>query len=124
MSGVQQGAAETIATMPNRSVADYEDILARLEALPSYVEQQQALMEEGLKRGYTPPKLVLRDVPKQIADLIPADQLASALLEPFKSFPVEIPEPERTRLTNRAKEIYSTSLVPPLQKLPNYIVSS
>jgi uncharacterized protein (DUF885 family) len=124
MSGVQQGAAETISTMPNRSVADYEDILARLEALPAYVEQQQALLQEGLKRGYTPPKLMLRAVPKQIVDLIPADPLASPLLEPFKTFPVEIPEPERTRLTNRAKEIYNARLVPTFQKLHDYIVSS
>jgi uncharacterized protein (DUF885 family) len=124
MSGVQQGAAETISTMPNRSVGDYQDILARLEALPAYVEQQQALLEEGLKRGYTPPKLMLRDVPKQIADLIPADPMASALLEPFKNFPVEIPEHERGRLTNRAKEIYSARLVPVFQKLHDYIVSS
>src|ERR1700730_2657127 len=124
MSGVQQGAAETISTMPNRSVADYENIMARLEALPVYVEQHQTLMEEGLKRGYTLPKLVLRDVPKQIAGLIPADPLASALLETFKSFPVEIAERERTRLTNRAKEIYSARLVPAFQKLHDYIVAS
>jgi uncharacterized protein (DUF885 family) len=124
MSGVQQGAAETISTMPNRSVTDYEDILARLDALPASVEQQRALMEEGLKRGYTPPKLMLRDVPKQIADLIPADPMASALLEPFKAFPVEIPEQERGRLTNQAKEIYRTRLVPAFQKLHDYIVSS
>jgi uncharacterized protein (DUF885 family) len=124
MSGVQQGAAETISTMPNRSVADYEDILARLEALPPYVEQQQALMEEGLKRGYTPPRLMLRDVPKQIADLIPADPMASALLEPFKTFPVEISEQERTRLTNRTKEIYSSRVAPAFQKLHDYIVSA
>ena len=124
MGGVQQGAAETISTMPNRSVPDYQDILARLEALPTYVEQQQTLLQEGLKRGYTPPKLMLRDVPKQIADLVPADPLASALLEPFKNFPLEIPEHERTRLTNRAKEIYGTRLVPAFQKLHDYIVSS
>ena len=124
MGGVQQGAAGTVSTMPNRKVADYEDILARLEALPTYVEQQQALLQEGLKRGYTPPKLMLRDVPKQIADLIPDDPLASALLEPFKNFPAEIPEHDRARLTNRAKEIYGTSLVPAFQKLLHYIVSS
>jgi uncharacterized protein (DUF885 family) len=124
MGGVQQGAAETISTMPNRSVADYEDILVRFEGLRTYVDQQQALLQEGLQRGYTPPKLMLRDVPMQIADLIPADPLASALLEPFKNFPVEIPERDRTRLTNRAKEIYGTSLVPTFQKLHDYIVSS
>jgi uncharacterized protein (DUF885 family) len=124
MSGVQQEAADTISSMPNRSVADYEDILARLEALPVLVEQQQALLEEGLKRGYSPPKLMLRDLPRQIADLIPADPLASALLEPFKTFPVEIPEHERTRLTNRAKEIYSARVAPAFQKLHDYIASS
>jgi uncharacterized protein (DUF885 family) len=124
MGGVQQEAADTISTMPNRSVADYEDILARLEALPVLVEQEQALLEEGLKRGYSPPKLILRDVPKQIAELIPADPLASALLEPFKTFPVEIPEHERTRLTDRAKEIYSARLAPAFQKLHDYIASS
>ena len=124
MSGVQQGAAETISSMPNRSVADYEDILARLEALPASVAQQQALLQEGLKRGYTPPKLMLRDVPKQIVDLIPADPLGSALLEPFKTFPAEIPESERTPLTNRAKEIYSARVVPAFQKLHDYIEST
>jgi uncharacterized protein (DUF885 family) len=124
MSGVQQGAAETISSMPNRSVADYEDILARLEALPASIAQQQELLQEGLKRGYTPPKLMLRDVPKQIADLIPADPLASALLEPFKTFPAEIPESERTPLTNRAKEIYSARVLPAFQKLHDYIEST
>jgi len=124
MSGVQQEAADIISTMPNRSVADYEDILARLEALPVLVEQERALLAEGLKRGYSPPKLMLRDVPKQIADLLPADPLASALLEPFQTFPVEIPEHERTRLTNRAKEIYSARVTPAFQKLHDYIASS
>jgi uncharacterized protein (DUF885 family) len=124
MSGVQQEAAEAISTMPNRSVADYEDILARLEALPPFVEQQLALLEEGLKRGYSPPKLMLRDVPKQIADLIPAEPMASALLEPFQSFPVEIPEHDRARLTNGAKEIYTSRVVPAFRKLHDYIVSS
>jgi uncharacterized protein (DUF885 family) len=124
MGGIQQRAAETIASMPSRSVADYEDILARLEALPTSVEQQIALLQEGLKRGYTPPKLMLRDVPKQIADLIPADPMASALLEPLKEFPAQMLEHERTRLINRAKEIYSGRVAPAFQKLRDYVVST
>ncbi|MDP9337624.1 MAG: DUF885 domain-containing protein [Acidobacteriota bacterium] len=124
MTGIQQGAAESIASMPSRSVADFEDIVARLEALPAAVEQQQALLQEGLKRGYTPPKLMLRDVPKQIADLIPADPMASALLEPFKQIPAEIPEQERIRLTLRAKDIYSHRVAPAFQKLHDYLVST
>jgi uncharacterized protein (DUF885 family) len=124
MGGIQQGAAETLSSMPRKSVSDYEDILARLEALPASVEQQQALLQEGLKRGYTPPKLMLRDVPKQIADLIPADPMASALLESFTEFPAEMQEHERARLSNRAKEIYSASVAPAFQKLHDYVAST
>jgi uncharacterized protein (DUF885 family) len=124
MSGIQQGAAETLSTMPHRSVSDYQDILARLEALPASVEQQQALLQEGLKRGYTPPKLMLRDLPKQIADLIPADPMASALLQAFTEFPAEMQEHERTRLSNRAKQIYSASAAPAFQKLHDYVAAT
>jgi uncharacterized protein (DUF885 family) len=124
MGGVQQGAAETLSTMPNRTVADYEDILARLAALPVYVQQQQALLQQGLLRGYSPPKFMLRDLPKQIADLTPTDPLRSALLQPFTEFPTAIPEADRTRLTNRAKEIYSASVAPAFQSLHNYVVST
>jgi uncharacterized protein (DUF885 family) len=123
MGGVQQGAAHTIASMPNRNIADYEDILARLEALPASVAQQQALLVEGLRRGYTPPKLMLRDLPKQIADLVPADPLASALLQPFTEFPSAISDAGRARLTDRAKNIYTTTLAPAFQKLHDYVAN-
>ena len=66
---------------------------------------------------------MLRDVPKQIADLIPADPMASALLEAFTEFPAEMQEHERTRLNNRAKEIYTSSVAPAFQKLHDYVVS-
>ncbi|MGA2810534.1 MAG: DUF885 domain-containing protein [Candidatus Acidiferrum sp.] len=124
MGGVQQGAAETISTMPSRNVGDYEDILARLAALPAHVRQEQALLEEGLQRGYTPPKLMLRDLPKQIADLIPGNPLQSALLEPFTEFPPAIPQAERTRLSDRAKEIYTSAVAPAFAALHDYVVQS
>jgi uncharacterized protein (DUF885 family) len=124
MEGVQQNAASTIASMPRQSVADYEDIVARLEALPNSVEQNIALLREGLKRGYTPPKVALRDVPKQIADLIPPDAMASPLLEPFKEFPANFPEAERKRLTDRAKTVYASAVLPAFQKLHDYFAGT
>jgi len=124
MGGIQQNAAMTIATMPRQTVADYEDILARLDALPGSVEQNLALLQAGLKKGYTPPKLMLRDLPKQITDLIPPDPMKSALLEPFTEFPAGFPEAERTRMTARAKQIYTSTIAPAFQKLREYVVSA
>jgi uncharacterized protein (DUF885 family) len=124
LQGIQQGAAEILALMPHETVADYEDILARLEALPPAVEQTLALLQDGLKRGYTPPKITLRDVPKQLADLTPDDPMASALLQPFTTFPLGVPDVEGARLIERAKSLYNGSVAPSFHKLDDYIVGT
>jgi uncharacterized protein (DUF885 family) len=123
MGGVQQSSS-LLALMPNQTVANYDDILARLESLPIVVDQTLALMQEGLKRGYTPPKITMRDVPKQVADLTPADPLKSALLQPFTEFPSSIAEADRAKLVERAKEIYTSRDLPAFQKLHEYLVST
>jgi uncharacterized protein (DUF885 family) len=124
MEGVQQGAADALENTPHHNVGEYEIILQRMKALPAYVDQQTELMKEGLKRGYTPPKITLRDLPKQIADLIPADPIASALLQPFTEFPSSISETDRARLTVQAKQIYTASLAPAFQRLHDYVANS
>jgi len=110
--------------MPHETVADYEDMLARLEALPTAVEQTLALLQDGLKRGYAPPKITLRDVPKQLVDLIPAEPMASALLQPFTAFPAGFPETERARLIDRAKSLYTGTVAPAFQKLHAYLAAT
>src|SRR5260221_7007545 len=124
MGGIQQDAASTLALQPHLTVADYETVLKRLDALPAAVDQQLALLQAGLKRGYTPPKIVLRDLPKQIADLTPADPLASPLLQAFTEFPPNFPETDSARLTEKAKSIYAASLAPAFRKLHDYVAST
>ena len=124
MEGVQQGAADALENTPHHSVAEYEVILQRMKALPAYVDQQTDLLKEGLKRGYTPPKITLRDLPKQIADLIPADPIASALLQPFTEFPSSISESDRSRLTDQARQIYTSSIAPAFQRLHDYVANT
>src|SRR6202022_2599531 len=62
-------------------------------------------------------------LPKQIADLTPADPLASALLQPFTEFPPSFPEADRARLTERAKSIYTASITPAFHTLHDYVAS-
>jgi len=123
MNGIQE-ASFTISSMPYQKVSDYQDILARLEALPQAVAQCMTLMQEGLQRGYSPPKLMLRNLPKQLADLIPQDPLASALLEPFTKFPVGISKADQTKLTDLAKNIYTNAVRPAFTKLHDYVADT
>jgi len=116
--------ADLFAIMPHEKVSDYEDILARMETLHTPLEQTIWWMQEGLKRGYSPPKITLRDVPKQIADVTPADPMKSALLQPFQEFPPGIGAVDRERLTERAKQIYASSMAPAFQKMYDYLVNT
>jgi uncharacterized protein (DUF885 family) len=124
MGGIQQDAAGTLASAPKEKVSDYQDILARLEALPLAVNQNLEMLRDGLQRGYTPPKITMRDVPQQIADLIPGEPLKSALLEPFTEFPRSISAAEQARLKERAAKIYEGAIVPAFQRLREYLVST
>ena len=124
MEGLQQESASTLANTPHHSVAEYEIVLQRLKALPVAVDQQVELLKAGLAKGYTPPKIALRDVPKQIADSIPSDAMASALLQPFTEFPAGFPEADRERLTEEAKQVYTASVAPAFQRLHDYFAST
>ena len=116
--------ADLFVIMPREKVSDYEDILARMETLHTPMEQTIWWMQEGLKRGYSPPKITLRDVPKQIADVMPADPMKSALLQPFQEFPPGISAADRERLKDRAKQIYVSSMAPAFQKIYDYLVNT
>ncbi len=124
MDGIQQDAASTLANTPHHTLAEYEILLERLGTLHMAVDNETALLKAGLAKGYTPPKIAVRDLPKQIADLIPADPITSALLQPFTEFPAGFPEGERVRLTDEAKKIYTSSLAPAFQRLHDYVAST
>jgi len=122
--GGPQYSASTIDVMPAATVKDYTDIIARLRALPVLVDQTIALLDSGVKRGVTPPRITLRDVSAQMTNLIPEDPLKSALLAPFTRFPVGIGESDRTRLRADAVRAYNEQDRPAFQRLQNYLTNT
>ena len=122
--GGPQSSASTIDQMPAATVKDYTDMIARLRSLPAVVNQTIALLDSGAKRGVTPPRITLRDVPTQVANLIPEDPLKSALLAPFTRFPVGIVESDRTRLRADAVRAYNEQDRPAFQRLQSYLTNT
>jgi len=121
MGGVHQSIAQTLEDMPRTSVQAYENILARMRGAPVVVEQNIALLQRGLDQGVTPPKITLRDVPKQVEAVIPDDPLQSPLLLPFRKFPKNISKDEQDRLRAEAVAIYEKQLAPAYRKLLEFL---
>jgi uncharacterized protein (DUF885 family) len=119
-----QYLASTLEASPQATVKDYENIITRLRTLPVVVDQAMALLDSGLKRGITPPRITLRDVPAQVENLIPDDPLSSALLAPFTHFPVGIPQAEQSRLSSDAQKVYAELDRPAFQRFQRYLVTA
>ena len=121
LDGVQQDVPSTIAKMPAGSVTDYEDILARLRAVPVLVNQTMVLLQRGVASGITPPRITLRDVPSQAQDLVVDDPLTSPLLTAFTHFPAGVPAADRERLRAAAVAAYRDSVAPAFRKLSVFL---
>src|SRR5207302_5369804 len=61
MGGVHQNVPDLISATTFKTTKDYEDLVARLNAIPALVDQTIALLEKGLELKVTPPQVTLRD---------------------------------------------------------------
>lgn len=110
--------------MPARTVADYEKMLARLRGFPRLVEQGIARLEEGAKRGITPPRVALDGVAAQVLASLADDPLESPTLEPFQRIPETVPAAERERLRGAAAELFRQQVAPALSRLHDFLAES
>ena len=117
MGGPQQDIASLLAMMPNASARDLENQVARLEALPVYIDQSVALMRKGLEAGVTPPAITLRDVPQQIRNQLVDDASESPLLTGFADIPTSVDPLQAETLRKRAEQVFSQQVVPAFERL-------
>ena len=122
MEGIPQDIPRIISLMPAGTVADYENIVARLQGTPVLIDQTIALMQRGLEKGRTPPAITMRDVPGQVAGQIVTDPLKSPLLEAFTRFPAAVPQADRDRLGEAAASAYRSAVKPAFERLHEFLV--
>ena len=107
--------------MPFRTVKDYENYLARLQAFPAWMDQHIERMRAGLARGITVPKATLAGVETSIAPLASGEPEAHAVYEPFTRFPATLRDADTTRLRARAKEVVATQVLPAYRKFLDFM---
>ncbi len=106
-----------LAMMPKARVGDLKNQIARMEALPAYIDQSIALMKKGLEAGVTPPAITLRDVPQQIRNQLVDDASKSPLLTGFAEVPASIDPLQAETLRERAESVFSEQVVPAYERL-------
>jgi uncharacterized protein (DUF885 family) len=97
---------------PYASVDDYEKYLARLRAFPRYVDQQIALMREGLRTGMTISRAALAGIETSIEPLAADDIEGHPLWQPFERIPSVVDAPDRDRLRDEGRAAMTRDVIP------------
>jgi uncharacterized protein (DUF885 family) len=105
-----------------KTVEDYEQWLSRIGSIDQLVDQNIALMREGVQRGLVPPKIILQRVPPQLDKQIVTDPTKSPFYEAFAKMPDSIPAAEQARLQAAARDAIMKTVVPSYTRLRQYVV--
>jgi uncharacterized protein (DUF885 family) len=119
-NGLQVRLPQLVAQMPFAREEDYRNYIARLEALPRHVDGLIEQMREGMRTGWTAPRVTVRAVPEMLREL--REHLADgALGAPFRAIPATIDKQVRDALPAAGAAALAGSAAPALQKLEDFI---
>ena len=121
MTGAHTSVFETIDRMPARNMRDYQNLLGRLHGIPTYVDQNIAIMNEAIAEGITQPSIVVELTIKQIAAQAAQDKDKTPLLAAFRNMPSNFSADEQKKLREEAEASYEHEFQPAWQKLLDYL---
>jgi uncharacterized protein (DUF885 family) len=119
-SGVHVIADQMMQGLRFEKIKDYADWLARVRAYGTLVDQNIALMREGLRSGWTPPKAIMQRVPAQIAAQIVDAPEKSSFYAPFATMSANVPAEEQARLRADAKAASTEVVLPALKRFQTF----
>ncbi len=84
LEGLHNQVYIAVDNMPARTIRDYENLVARVKAIPAYVDQNVAILDESIARGIMQPRVVRELVAEQLAAQIGQSPDSTALLAAFR----------------------------------------
>jgi uncharacterized protein (DUF885 family) len=123
-SGLQLELAQLGAgtgAQPFKTVADYDNWLARVRQFPVWGDTAMADFRKGMRTGVVLPKVLVQKMIPQLEALAIADPAQSVFYGPIKQLPASFSAADKQRLTTAYQQAISTQLVPTYQKLAAFL---
>ena len=111
----------TIDRMPAHTRTDYDNILARLRAVPAYVKQNIEILNESIGRGLTQPTVVTDLIVDQLDHQLAQGAGNSPLLAAFRHFPSNISAADQAALRSDAEKVYTSAFAPAWKQLRDFV---
>jgi len=107
-----QSLNEISELMPFATVADYENWIRRMRAVPAWLDQYGERLRRGIREQRTQPRVIMERVLEPLAKQVPDRPEESPFFDRFREFPDSIPAPERERLAAEAKRVIAGDVIP------------
>ena len=107
-----------------KTETDYTDYIQRLEAIPSYFQQQIAWMNKGIESGITQPKVVLEGFEDSIKAYIKEDVEKSTYYRPFLKMSDQVNDASKQDLQKQAKQVIQNEVMAAYQHYYDYMVET
>ncbi|MEE8119282.1 MAG: DUF885 domain-containing protein [Gammaproteobacteria bacterium] len=116
--GFHMQLARLPAEVPLQTVKDHENLLTRMRELPVVMDEYIALMREGLRRGFTQPRVVLSGREDTILAHVVGDPKNSVFFRPFAALASDnhFRKKDVKRLNREAEEVIRYQVVPAFAK--------
>jgi uncharacterized protein (DUF885 family) len=119
-SGIQN-LEQVATTLRFETVKDFDDWLKRLDALPTYIDQNIALMRRGIERNVLLPKVIVQRVLRQLETITTQAPEDNGFYRPFRNVPPSFSDADRTRLTTAGRAAVAGKVQPAYARLKTFI---
>ncbi len=113
-------AAADMGQFPLQNAEEYGDWLLRIDGSLRWMRQSIANMREGMRRGYTSPRVLMERATPLLRGL-GEDTSASVFYIPARTMPAAIKEPDRARLGASLNAAVKDRLLPAIRELHDFI---
>jgi uncharacterized protein (DUF885 family) len=121
MGGLHLELPGLVELTPFKTVADYDNYLARLHQIPHAFDQVTANMRQGLHDGLMPPRYLLEKVAAEADDVASKTGESSPFAKPVKEFSSSVPAPEQKRLRDAVLAAIADQVVPAYQRFAAFV---
>lgn len=119
--GPQLTFLQIINMMPFATVKDYDDYIARLNAIPAVFMQVQESMDAGVQDSRTVPQMLMEKAQAQIQKIAAAKPEESAFAGPLAKMPASISAADQKRIRKDATDAISQKVLPSYDRFGRYL---
>lgn len=122
MTGPELGLGYLVNATRFETLADYDNYLERLRAVPGELDELIARMRAGMRTGWVPPREAMGKVPAMFDLFAGKDVTATPMWKPFRAIAAGIPDTDRERLAAEGRRVLETGVHPAFARLRRFLV--